>query len=261
MIKKRTPFAATVGAMLMLPMVSQAQTSMTYNGNGGAGFGGPVGNGSLTVTRASSGDLTFAFTPGTSFSGNDLVIYLDTINGGVNNTSTFTDTGDGGRTAISGTGSSGRTLAQFTPSFTPDYAFSVQPSNISLFNLSTPSNFGFVSSLGASTPGAGTGPFTVTVAPTALGLTSGQGFNFVGTLISTTAYRSNETFGTSTTTPGTPGDAPNAGFNGTVTFADFNTFPAAIAPTPEPGGLVPMLVGTALLGGVIVARRRRGLHA
>ena len=62
--------------------------------------------------------------------------------------------------------------------------------------------------------------------------------SFEGTLISPTAYRSNETFGASVTTPGTVGDTPNAGFTGTQTFSTQNTF---VVPEPASIGLLGLM--------------------
>ena len=225
---------------------SSAQT--VYTGNGGTGFGGPIGTSTLTVTE-NGNNIDFSLTTGVPFSGNALVLYLDTTTGGFGDTSLLTDTSDGGRTAISGfnSGNPSRTVATFPATFAADRAITVEPGNFSgMFDLSTPSNFGFVSSGGLS--GSGTGPFTFSFSKADLGLTDPiDSFDFVGTLISTSAYRSNETIGTSVTVPGTPGDAPNAGFNGTTTFANFNTFTVV----PEPAA-----VGLLTLGGVALIRRR-----
>lgn len=258
MSKKLAPIAATLAAAFWLPLTAHAQNSQTYNGNGGTGFSGYLGNGNLTVSSDGSGNITFSLAPsGGNFGGNDAVLYIDSKAGGFMNTATFTDNGDGGREAISGFNAvnNTRTLANFAPGFAADYALSFQDGFVGLFDL-TPvgaGSFNFVAGSGQT----GTSPFTVTVTAAQLGLQNGQSFNFVGTLISTNAYRSNEAIGTSTTAPGTTGDTPNAGFTGSTTFTTFDTF--SPAPVPEPGGMVPMLLGTALLGGVVVARRRRGL--
>lgn len=228
-------------------LASNAMAS-TYNGNGGTGFGGTVGNGSLTVTDAGAGALAFTFTPSGTFNGNDLVLYLDTKAGGVNDNSTLTDTADGGRTAISGLNGSGHALVTFAPGFGADYAISLEPTFAGIFNLSTPSNFGFVGSGGLS--GSGTGPFTFSVNRSDIGLGPTAGFSFEGTFISTSAYRSNETIGTSATVPGSVGDTPNAGFGGTQTFATANTFAA----TPEPTGLA--AIGATMALGLLRRGRR-----
>ena len=225
--------------------------TQTYQGNGGTGFGGPVGNSVLTVTDSGSGIINFSLATGVPFSGNDLVLYIDSKSGGINNNSTFTDNGDGGRTAVSGYNNSqnppSRALVTFPAGFGADYAVSIEPGVFAgLFNLSTPSNFNFVAS--ANLNGSGSGPFTFSLNRSDLGLGATSPFSFVGTLISTSAYRSNETIGTSVTTPGTPGDTPNAGFTGTQTFATANTFAV-----PEPSGVLGLLV----LGAGALCRRAR----
>ena len=73
----------------------------TFSGNGDTGFGGSVGNGSLTVTNDGT-SINFNFTPSGSIGGNDLVIYIDSISGGFSSTAGFNDAADGGRSAISG---------------------------------------------------------------------------------------------------------------------------------------------------------------
>ncbi len=59
------------------------------------------------------------------------------------------------------------------------------------------------------------------------------------------------------TTVGASGANGNAGFTGTQTFSNFNTFTtAAPAAAPEPGSMVPLVMGALALGGLVVARRR-----
>jgi hypothetical protein len=239
-----------VCALAGLSTAANAATQ-TYQGNGGTGFGGAIGNSVLTVSDSGSGIINFSLATGVPFSGNDLVLYIDSKAGGVNNNSTFTDNGDGGREAISGYNASNtppsRALVTFPAGFGADFAVSIEPNVFAgLFNLSTPTNFGFIAS--ANLSGSGSGPFTFSLNRSDLGLGPTDPFSFVGTLISTTAYRSNETIGTSVTTPGTAGDTPNSGFTGTQTFATADTFAV-----PEPSGII--VVG--LLGAAGLLRRRR----
>lgn len=247
--------------IVMAALTAHAQTfigSGTYNGNGGAGFGGTVGNGALTLSY-SGGTVSGSFAPSGTFGGNALVLYLGTGAPGITDTSTLTDTQDGGRTAISGlNNTSGRTTATFAPGFTPSYAISLEPGVFGgLFNLSTPANFGFVNSVNLA--GSGTGPFTFSFQVSDLGLspTASNNIDFVGTLISTTAFRSNETIGTSVTVPGTAGDAPNAGFTGTQTFSTFNRL-TTIAPAvvPEANTVALALLALPVLGAVAARRRK-----
>lgn len=153
--------AAVVGcALLALPLTAaHAQLGQsftgtgTYNGNGGTGFGGPVGNSSLTLTY-NAGTVNGSFTPGTNFSGNDLVLYIGTSLTGIADTGSLSDNGDGGRTAISGVSGNGRTLATFATGFRPSFALSIEPGVFGgLFNIvSNPSNFAFISSANLAVP-------------------------------------------------------------------------------------------------------------
>jgi len=245
---RKLRYAAPVIAAAASFGFAAAADAALYTGNGATGFGGPIGGSSLTVSETTPGTINFSLSTPVNFSGNALILYVDSVAGGVNSTSTFTDQGDPGRTAISGLSGSGRTLATFAPGFGADYAITVEPGNFSgLFDLSTPANFGFVASGGLS--GSGTGPFTFSFTRAQLGLGATDPFSFEGTLISGTAYRSNETIGASVTTPGTAGDTPNAGFTGTTTFAEANVF---AVPEPTSAGLLGL--GSLVLVGY---RRRR----
>jgi hypothetical protein len=203
----------------------------------------------LTVTDSGTGTINFSLSTPVNFGGNALILYVDSVAGGVNDTSTLTDTADGGRTAISGfnSGNPTRTVATFASGFGADLAITVEPGVFSgLFSLSNPANFPFVASGGLA--GSGPGPFTFSYTRAQLGLGPTDSFSFEGTLISTSAYRSNETIGTSVTVPGTPGDAPNAGFTGTTTFSTADVF---AVPEPASAGLL------GLGSMVLVFRRRR----
>lgn len=231
-------------------LLASTANASTYNGNGGSGFGGPIGSSILTVTENGS-NIDFSLTTGVAFSGNALVIYVDNAAGGVTDTAGLTDSSDPGRTAISGfnSGNPSRTTAFFPAGFDADLAITVEPGVFGgLFSLSNPANFPFVASGGLS--GSGSGPFTFSYSKADLGVaTPGASFDFVGTLISTSAYRSNETIGTSLTVPGSGGDAPNAGFNGSTTFATADTF--TTAPEPATVGIL------AIAGMSLLARRHR----
>ena len=227
----------------------------TYNGNGATGFGGGIGNSTLTVTDGGA-TINFSMTS-TGYAGNGLALYLDTVAGGFNDTSTFNDDADGGRTVLSGFSTNGRTLATFAPGFGADYGISVEPENFAgLFNLSTGStNFTFVNSANLDTSSQTTVNFSINKADVGLPLLAGS-FSFEASLISTSAYRSNETIGDSVTLadPTNPGTAPNAGFTGTTTFSDDDTFTYGTA-TPEPTSLA--LLGLVVAGPLAGRRRRR----
>ena len=244
------PLLLGAAGLLAAGHIAQAET---YNGNGANGFGGGVGGGILTITNGTGGAINFSLAT-SGFNGNGLAIYLDTRTGGVNNTSTFTDTADSSRVVLSGLSGSGRTLATFAPGFNADFGIALLPGNFAgLYNLSTPANFGFVASAGLNSAATTTLNFSVNRADIGLPATGG-GFTFAASLISTTGYRANETIGTSVTTvdPANVGTAPNAGFTGTQTFAASNTFGT---PAPEPSTWALLAAGAGVLGAGLLRRR------
>src|SRR5438034_8711681 len=84
-------FLAFIGA---LAFVSLPAYATTYPGNGATGFGGTVGTGSLTVTDTTT-TMTWTLNRRAGSLNDALIVYLDTIAGGFNDTSTFSDNGDG----------------------------------------------------------------------------------------------------------------------------------------------------------------------
>lgn len=263
----KTLIPAALAAMTLLaPLAAHAQTT-TYRGNGGTGFGGILGNGSLTVSSdQTAGTITFAFNPttGNTFNSGDVVVYLDTKTGGFADTSTFSDDDDGARQAISGFktnnpdngGGPSRTQVNFAPGFNADYGISFDNTGFNgVFALASGGKGSFTFVTGQNAPTSGSD--TVTFNAADLGIAPGGTFTFVSSLISDSAYRSNETVGTSTTAPGTTGATPNAGFTGSTTFQSSNAYtfgtPAA---APEPGSMVPLAMGAFALGGLVIARRR-----
>ena len=244
---------ATVG-MFGLSMASMASAAI-YNGNGATGFGGPIGNGNLAVTADGAGNVTFTLNNAGSFSGNDLVVYIDSVAGGFANTSQFADNGggdtDGGRTAISAESNTAGTRenVSFPTGFGADYALEFENDTYDgLFQLNAGGDlaFNYITGNGPSTVG---GPYVVTVPLSDLGLTTGQGFSFVGNLISTTAYGSNETIGSSVVTSA-PGSSPNAGATGSIAFTSADVFGTPVA-VPEPASL-----GVLALAGLFGVRRK-----
>jgi PEP-CTERM motif len=234
-----------------------AQT--TYNGNGASGFGGAVGNGSVTISDTAT-SMTVTFNRGLSGNmDNDLVLYLDTQPGGFSDTSQFSDNADGGRTAISGFNSSNpsRTIASFAAGFGADYAISIENSFIGVFGLASGGNGSLNYLFGQSQSGVDSDAsysITITAAEMAqIGLTagSGQSFQFVGSEDSDTAYRANETIGNSVTTPGD--GSGNAGFSNPQVFLGSLSY--TLVSTPEPSTLA--LVGIFGAGALLVLHRRR----
>lgn len=143
----------------------------------------------------------------------------------------FQENGDGGRTAISGFngGNPSRTVASFPAGFGADYAISIEKGFIGVFQLASggDNSLGFL--FGQAQSGNNSdASYGITMTPAQMamiGLTAnnGQTFGFVGSLLSTSAYRSNETIGQSTTIP--EHGSGNAGFNHYQTFTQGLSYP------------------------------------
>ena len=249
----------TIRAMAALSAVfvcGVVGATTNYSGNGGTGFGGPVGLGSLSVSDDPVTGMTMTLNRGTNGLNDALVLYLDTVAGGINDNSTLGDNGDGGRTAISGTnnGNPSKSLVTFAPGFGADYAMAVENGFIGVFDLSNPTNFTFL--FGQAQSGSPTDPsYTISITPAQMaqiGLTAGSGqtFFFEGSYISTSAYRSNETIGASVTVPAD--GSGNAGFSNPQVFSADNAYTLSVAPEPASIGLIG-------LAGLAALRRRRAV--
>jgi hypothetical protein len=224
-----------------------------YNGNGATGFGGPVGTGALTVTDDAAGNVTFSFQPGAghpSVDGNNLVIYLSTGMPGLPDTSALIDNGDSGRRGISGYNAGStpttRSLIAFPSGFQATYALAMESGYVGLFQLPPLGGDGNLTYL---TGGSQSGnPLHVTVPLTTLGLTQGQSFQLLGTLLDGgAAYRSNEAIGATSPDIAASG---NPGFNNLITFSSAFTYNSTIVPEPASVALI-------ALSGAFIARRRR----
>ncbi len=254
-MKLLIPAVALTAATLFSPLAAQAQTT-TYAGNGATGFGGEVGLGTITVSETSAGAITFGLALGngkTSQDGNASIYYIDSVpNSGFQDTSTLRDSGTNAD-SVGITGGNGSTVAYFAPGFKADYAVAFQDTYLDLFKLN---NDGTITYLNGNGNPAAPNAYQFTFNAADIGITATSPFSFVGTLLSK-PYRSNETFGTSTTVvdPNNPNAAPNAGDKGSVTFSNFNTF-TPLAAAPEPGSMVPLAMGALALGGLVIARRR-----
>ena len=243
-------------AATILASFTSALRADVYGGNGATGFGGVLGNASLTVTDA-NGVINFSITTGQPFTANVIVFYIDSKTGGFGDTSTFADNGDDGRTAISGFersnpdsgGSDTRTLATFASGFAADYAIALQPGFAGLFQLASGADGSlmYLGSANGQNPSGNT--FTFSISATDIGLTTvGQAVRFSASLISGTAFRSNETIGTSTTAGG-----QNPGFSGALTYTGFESY--SITSIPEPSTVSLIALGAA--AAIIRVRGRR----
>src|SRR5256886_15117148 len=101
----------------------------TYSGNGNSGFGGAIGQGSLSLTDDGT-TVSGTVTRGAGPYNDILVLYVDSGPGGFANTLGFTDSGDGSRKAISGIDGGGERSVLTMPSgFLPDYAIALGPAS------------------------------------------------------------------------------------------------------------------------------------
>lgn len=213
-----------------------------YTGNGNTGFGGTVGQGSLGVTNDNS-NLYFTFTRGSGNLNDALVLYFDTQVGGFTSTTSFTDTGDGLRRAISGTDGGNRTTVNFSAGFDADYAIAFDNGFGGLWQLQANGSHSFIGSVGLSPTNTNSAAnYTFSTSLASMGMSLNIPVEFVGSYISTTAFRSDEAFGA-----GVGGGNP--GFNGSITFTSALTLTAV--PEPSTAALI-LLAGPALW-----IRRRR----
>jgi MYXO-CTERM domain-containing protein len=227
-----------------------AQT--TYNGNGSTGFGGAIGNGTLTLSNNSTtvfGTLTTGSTIDNAF-----VLYIDAAAGGFTSTAGFNDDGDQLRSAISGYtatgngGGPGQSVLTFESGFAPNYAIALQPSDgVDFGGLWSMANGGanslpYIDSVNLSPTGTDAqGAYTFSFPLAEIGLTAGQSFEIFGTYVSDTGYRSSETIAGNDT--GTQGWSPYT----QTSYATFIT-------VPEPSSLI---LGAAGFGALVLIRRRR----
>jgi hypothetical protein len=193
-------WSAALGLAALLLGGTQAR-AVSFLGNGNGGFGGSIGEGTMTLTDDGtniSGTITLG---GTVNMNNALVIYIDTgVGGGFSDTSGFNDQADGNRIPISGvqTGE-GRSLMTFVSGFAPQYAISLVPDSGvgygGIWKLADGGNNSLPWMGGVNlSPDNTTGPYTFSFPASDLGLTPGvkTTIKLFGTYISTTGYRSTE---------------------------------------------------------------------
>lgn len=238
---------ASILSILTAIAASLTCNAALYNGNGNTSFGGAVGNGQLSMV-ADNSTISATFTKGSGPFDNILVLYFDTKTGGYNSTANFTDAGDAHRSAISGygwdNGNLKRSTATFATGFSADYALAVGGSYGGLWQLSENSALTHITSVGLSpVNNSGSATYTFSLNWSDLGLGGpGSSLKLASTYISTSAYRSGESFETISGTPG---------WNN-FTFSDFDTLTAV--PEPAHYGLI-CAVG---LVGIAVFQARRG---
>ncbi|HIC31072.1 MAG TPA: T9SS type A sorting domain-containing protein [Flavobacteriaceae bacterium] len=205
---------------LLASSVSFGQQS--YSGNGNTGFGGPIGQSSMTISHDVT-TVTFTITKGGADFNDAFVLYLDTKSGGrtaIDNQ--VNDNGDGLRTAISNGDSGGfASTVGFTAGFEVDYAIAVNTSFGGLWEIPASGTIGnngltYINTANSTLTTTTQASFTLTVNWADLGLTTPDSFDFVGLYLSQTAYNSDEAYGA--------GVSSESLGNGDVVFTSAETY-------------------------------------
>jgi MYXO-CTERM domain-containing protein len=242
----------TLLPVLLFAGFAASAEAAVYAGNGRAGFGGPVGSGSLSVTDDGV-NLSFTFTRGSGNFNDFLVIYFDSTTGGASSLPASGEIGSpfSGRRAIVNEYGSG---VVFGGGFASDFAFALKANGSAsnhLFSTASGANantLGFVSTAAVTNFGnAAAATYSWSISLASLGLNAGDSVDFVTTYLNPNdgggadaSFRSNEAFVTDL-------GATNPGFGG-VTFASFQTYTTV----PEPAAA---LLGS--LGLLALLRRRK----
>lgn len=181
-----------------------------FQGNGNSGFGGFIGNSTLTITDDGT-NINFEISSSGNF--NDvLVLYLDTGVNGRNVIDTdVEDNADGGRRAISNGDDQGNgSVVTFPANFEASYAITVESGFSGLFQIPPSGMVGdnglaFISSNNVNDNGSGVVTFSTTYA--SLGLQSNGSFDFVGVYLNGgNAFTSDEGYGLTATGGNIGGD-------------------------------------------------------
>jgi len=192
---------------------ADALGQVNYSGNGNIGFGGVLGNGSFDINDDGT-TVTLTFNRGTDNFGDALVVYIDSKSGGFASTSSFTDTGDKNRKAISGYDGSNRSTVNFPTGFRPDYAISAIVANdegvdfAGLWELKSGTH-NFIKSVNISSTDPAASSYDMTFDFTDVGTSSGaESFGFVASYLNqANAFRSDEAIGDGIAS-GNPGASP-----------------------------------------------------
>ena len=228
-----------LGIVLALALPGNSFAANTYIGNGSTAWGGNFGTGNMVVDDNVAGNLTFTINATTP--GNAMVIYIDSVTGGFSNNSTFSDAGDGLRSAISGWSGSARSGLNLP--FAADYAIAADSGYAGLWQLAAGGNNSLVwKATVGSLPSSGS-VLSLNVSDLGLTANSGQSFNFAALMVSTTGWSSPEAIGGILT--------GSNGHGGSQTFTSASSYTLV----PEPS--TPLLMGLGLAGLLALRRIRK----
>jgi hypothetical protein len=231
-----------VGALVLTQ--TDGAVARVYNNGGGAGFGGTLGNGAISMD-AVAGNLVVGFAPGNAL--NDIVaLYLDTKSGGFVDAD-MRDHADGGRTVLSEL-----TLTKndvWPAGVLPDFGVAFGNFGAVLFELNAGSTDGHLNFLQFN-------PSTTISIPLS---TLGNPLNvdFFAGYASGGGYNSNESlpFSGPLNSNGNPGfgDGQFGGLLTGGTYENFDRFVTAAVAVPEPGTFA--VWGLMLVGAVFGVKR------
>lgn len=214
--------------------VASGEYAANFMNGGGAGFGGTLGNGRISMD-ADASNVHFGFTEGNSL--NDIVVvYIDSKSGGFDDAS-MSDTSDGGRRVISDLARDSQ--EQFPTGFLADYAVIFGSFGSVTFEL-TGGTHNFMSFQSGR---------EVSIARNLLdGGSANFGFNWFAAYSSDSGFLSNESMPSLASLNG----ISNPGFNWGGQYATYNRFEAV----PEPASMTALGLGVAAL-----LRRKRSKKA
>ncbi|HZR21391.1 MAG TPA: hypothetical protein VFE51_29180 [Verrucomicrobiae bacterium] len=218
----------------------------TYYGTGG---GGPIGDGSLSMSN-NAATVYAGFNKGTGSFSDNLVMFIDCAPGGFTTTSGFTNKNNALETAISGYKTS-RSVANFAPGFEADYAIVVGINSGSgiykLVNDGSGPNLQLVQSINLMPAGSPNYPqYYWQFDWAALGLSNGNTnfFKFETTLVTATGSRALQSF---------EGITGTGGF-GTINFTNYDTYGVQPIPENAAGGLA---LFSGIAATIVLVRRLR----
>ena len=229
--------------------INGGEYAVSTNGANGS-FGDVIGsNSTLFIDSSTTGGLNFGLDPVGGI--NDVVvIYIDSVAGGIADTTGVDDRSFPAPRAITGNSDSGSSEIFFARDFLADFAITIENGFSGLFSLSG-AGTGITlirdNNLNPDNTSNAAASREINLALSNLGIAPGDSFKFVATYISGTAFRSNEFIGApGAASANSDGDIGNNDV--TLAAGDFHTFVAV----PEPASL---LAGCGLLS--LVALRRR----